>query len=85
MSAYLLRIAIALDAFVQATFRVGVIGVTISARAGTAKAHGHRWGCWLCAALDHATWIGFGPGHCEQAIISDRERALLVLRELDGY
>ncbi len=82
---YWLRIAIALDACIQAFFRVGVLGVTISARAGTAKAHGHLWGCWLCRLLDHSAWIGFGPGHCEDAIIHDRERARAVLTELEGY
>jgi hypothetical protein len=80
MSAYLLRVAIAFDAFVQALFRYGTLGVTISARAGTAKAKDHRWGCWLCAALD---WLD--PGHCGKAIKNDRRRARAVLKELEGY
>jgi hypothetical protein len=90
---YWLRILIALDACIQAFFRVGVLGVTISARAGTGKAHGHAWACILCQLLDSrfGKLVGFGRdpvtglGHCEGAIIGDRARAQAVLRELDGY
>lgn len=86
---YWLRVLIALDALVQITWRYGVPGVTISSRAGTAKAHGHKWGCWLCDFLDRAWWIGFGrdpdgTGHCESAIKHDRERAEAALKELEG-
>jgi hypothetical protein len=90
---YFLRVAIGFDAFVQSLFRVGVLGVTISARAGTGKAKGHTWACWLCDALDSrfGKLLGFGRdsvtglGHCEGAIIGDRERANAVLDELRGY
>jgi hypothetical protein len=82
---YFLRIAIALDACIQAFFRFGVPGVTISSRIGTAAAHGHKWGIAGSWLLDHTPWLGFGPGHCASAIVNDRLRALAVLDELRGY
>ena len=82
--AYLLRLAIAFDMGVQAFFRFGRPGITISSRAGMAKAEGHRWGCILCWLLDRAWGFG-GRGHCEQAIVHDRERAQAVLESLKSY
>lgn len=35
---------------------------TISSRANRARLKKHRWGCWLCGALD---W--FKKGHCEDS------------------
>ena len=80
---YWLRIVIAFDQFVQALLREGTPGITISSRAGTAAAHGHRWGCWLCWLLDRAWGFG-GLGHCESAIRHDIERAQAVIYELRG-
>ena len=74
---YFTRISIAIDALGQAFFRYGNIGVTISSRAGTADAHGKRWGCWLCKMLDR-----IDPNHCKKAIRNDRLRAHAVLKEL---
>ncbi len=72
---YILRVLIALDAFIQALFNRGVIGVTISSRCGTGVAHGHKWALCLNWLLDHTSWIGFGPGHCQEAICNDILRA----------
>lgn len=87
MSAYLLRLAIGLDAFVQAFFHFGVLGVTISSRCGTAAAHGHRWGLvgwWL---LDHTWPFGKDPvtgeSHCAGAIRNDILRAKAAIAELE--
>ena len=77
---YFFRVLIAIDACIQAFFRRGVPGVTISSRAATARARGHRWGCVLCRFLD---WLD--PGHCAKAIRSDRRRARAALKELKGY
>jgi hypothetical protein len=88
---YVHRTLLADDELIQAHFNFGMMGVSISARSGTAKAHGHRWGCWLCDFLDWAKWLGFGKdpvtgqGHCESAIQNDRLRALATLKELEGY
>lgn len=45
---------------------------TISARAGRARARGKRWGRVLCWVLDR-----LDPGHCEEAVESERERTQL--------
>ncbi len=77
---YWVRVLIAFDQFVQATFRLGTPGVTISSRAGTASAHGHRWGhcgCWL---LNKARV--FKEDHCRNAIRHDLDRARAVIAEL---
>ncbi len=79
---YILRVLIALDAFIQALFNRGVIGVTISSRCGTGVAHGHRWALWLNWLLEHTSWIGFGPGHCCSAIENDKLRAKAAIAEL---
>lgn len=68
---YLLRVSIGADALLQAAANFGVLGVTISARAWTAKCNGHAWGEFAVSALDAAVirirWhdrivysIGFG-------------------------
>lgn len=79
MKAYILRVLIAFDGLIQAMFRFGNVGVTISARAGTAKNNGHRWGCLLCRCLD---WLD--ADHCAKAIQGDIRRARQVLKELGG-
>jgi hypothetical protein len=87
VQAYALRVCIGLDAFIQAFFNMGVLGVTISSRIGTAAAHGHRWGLvgwWL---LDRVWPFGrdkvTGRPHCKGAVISDLYRAqVLVVKEL---
>lgn len=98
ISGYLLRVLIALDQLAQAISNKGLLGVTISARSGTAQAHEHEWGCVLCGFLDRAVirWyfrdkqhsFGFGidpvtgKGHCQQAIEGDIARAKAVLASL---
>lgn len=77
MRTYLLRVAIALDQFVQAACNRGVIGVTISARADTAREHGHRWGCLLCRWLDR-----LDPDHCAKARRNDIARAEAAIASL---
>ena len=79
MGAYLLRVLIAFDQLVQAAFRFGKPGVTISARAGTAAAHGRSWGSWLSLALDELE-----PGHCAKAIRNDIARANAAIEELSA-
>lgn len=85
MKAYLLRVCIALDGFVQACCHFGTIGVTISARAGTAAAHGHRWGLVAWWLLDRVWPFGKdadGTSHCKSAIHNDVARARKVISEL---
>lgn len=85
MRAYLLRVAIGLDAFVESFFHFGLLGVTISSRIGTAAAHGHVWGrCgwWL---LDRVWPFGCdadGTPHCVSAIEHDIARAKQVIAYL---
>ena len=85
--AYLLRVAIAVDGFVQACANRGTIGITISARAGTAAAHGHRWGLSLWWLLDRAWPFGRDPvtgeSHCHAAILNDKKRAQAAIDELN--
>ena len=60
-------------------------GVTISARAGTAKAHNHKWGCFVCDTI-LAIWpfgTENGVEHCKLAIEGDIKRAHDVLHELE--
>lgn len=68
---YPLRVSIGFDTLAQAMLRVGKLGITISARAWTAKCNGHAWGIWMVDFLDWAVirirWhdrivysIGFG-------------------------
>ncbi len=85
---FLLRVAIAFDAFVQAWFRGGIIGITISSRIGTAKDHDHLWGGlgeWL---LNRVWPFGCDPvtgeSHCTGAIKNDSLRAVYVIAELLG-
>lgn len=78
VKAYLLRILIAFDGLCQAFFRFGTIGVTISARAATARHRGHRWGCWMCDYfLDRIQ-----ANHCELARLGDMRRAKAAIDEL---
>ena len=85
--AYGLRVAIGLDAFCQAVFRFGTLGITISSRAGTAAAHGHRWGYVMWWLLDRVWPFGKNPvtgrPHCKGAIESDIARAKAAIAELE--
>lgn len=67
---YFLRFWLALDLFVQAIANKGQVGVTISARAETARYHGHKWGCVLCKWLD-----AMDRDHCYNARLNDMKRA----------
>ncbi|MHB8602168.1 MAG: hypothetical protein ACYC9R_06290 [Nitrosotalea sp.] len=84
---YSLRIAIASDAFGQAWFNWGTLGLTISSRASTARLHGHLWGKILCWYLDKYPPFGIdtqtGLPHSKVCIINDRNRAMKVLMELN--
>jgi hypothetical protein len=77
-----LRTLIAFDALLQVMWRGGNCGVTMSSRIGTAAAHGHRWGLAGSWLLDHTAWLGFGPGHCQEAICNDILRARAAIVEL---
>ena len=81
---YWLRVLIAWDQVAQTSWRYGKPGVTMSARIGTAAAHGHRWGLaarWLLETAYPLRWF-FGPGHCAGAIRHDSERARQAIAEL---
>ena len=86
LQTYLLRVCIALDGFVQAVTNRGTIGITISSRAGTAAAHGHKWGLLAWWLLDHTWPFGKNPitgeSHCAGAIRSDIARARKAIIEL---
>lgn len=87
---YWLRVSIAWDGLCQAFFHFGEIGLTISARAGTAQAHAapwgqpvywrHAWGVWLFSALDYCWPFGrdktTGESHCIGAEKNDCIRAV---------
>ena len=77
MRAYITRVLIAVDQLFQSAFRYGRPGITISARAATARNHGHAWGCVLCRFLD---WIE--ADHCTNSILGDIARARAVIYEL---
>jgi len=77
-----LRTLIALDALLQVMWRRGQPGVTMSSRIGTAASHGHRWGVYASWLLDKTPWLGFGPGHCHEAICNDILRARAAIVEL---
>jgi len=83
---YWLRVCIGFDAFVQSLFRFGTLGITISSRAGTAAAHGHRWGLITWWLLDHCWPFGkdkiTGESHCAGAIRNDIARARAAVLEL---
>ena len=87
MKTYLLRVAIGTDALLQACSNFGTLGITISARAGTAAAHGHSWGLFLWWLLDHTWPFGKNPvtgeSHCAAAIRNDVARARKAIRELN--
>lgn len=86
---YLLRVSIAIDQLIQACCNRGVLGVTISARAGTAETNRHRWGIWLSWLLDRLWPFGLDPQTLERhvvgAIKGDRWRAYYVLHSLWPY
>lgn len=69
---------LALDEFAGAFFPRSLPGQTISSRAASARAHGHLWGCWLCALLDK-----IDPDHCNQALQNDKVRAQAVIDDLN--
>jgi hypothetical protein len=75
---WLLGVFVAFDECAGAWFPRALPGETISARAATARDHGHRWGCWLCRFLD---WLE--ADHCDDAIANDRARAQAVLDDLE--
>jgi hypothetical protein len=77
MKAYLLRVCIAADQLLQAMFRYGKPGVTISARVGTAAAHDKKWGL-LCARMLNV----LGRDHCKLAVLNDIQRARDAIKEL---
>ena len=85
--AYALRVCIGLDAFIQSFFRFGTLGVTISSRAATGAAHGHRWGLILWWVLDRMWPFGRDPvsgrPHCKGAVESDIARAKAVIAQLE--
>ena len=80
MANYFIRILIALDMVLQACLHCGVIGITISSRAYTAKVHGHRWGILLVGFLDL-----FEKDHCRKSLEADRARAQAVLDSLKEF
>lgn len=69
MKAYLLRVLVAWDSFLNVVF-LGTPDETISSRAALAWRAGRRWGCVLCRVLD---W--FQKDHCIDAIAADIARA----------
>jgi hypothetical protein len=88
---YGLRVSIAVDQLGQAACNKGILGITISARSGTAEAQKppHRWGVWLSWLLDRMWPFGRDPKtgerHVVGAIKGDRWRAYFVLQSLWGY
>ena len=66
-----MNLLIGLDQWAN-TLLGGTPDETISSRAARGKRDGNRWGRGLCRALD---WLD--PGHCDQAIKSEQERAHL--------
>lgn len=69
---YLLGLTITLNLFANAVLG-GEPGMTISARAGFARAHGNRMGTFWCAALD-SVFLG-RTDHCNDALLGYLERA----------
>lgn len=94
---YGLRNSIAWDQAGQAAMGRGRLGITISARSGTADydyEHGaqekhHLWGVWLAWLLDRCWPFGCDPvtgeRHVVGAIKGDRWRAYWVLVDLWKY
>jgi len=81
---YWLRVLIAFDQLLQVCWRGGKPGVTMSARIGTAAAHGHPWGLaarWLLEQSMPLRWF-FGPGHCAAAVRHDIARNQDAIVEL---
>lgn len=71
-------LCVALDTACGAFFPRSLPGMTISARAATARDHGHRWGCILCRLLD---WLD--ANHCDGAVANDIARAKAVIAALE--
>lgn len=80
MKEYLKRILVALDQLLQACFRKGLPGETISARAGKAAKRKKAWGCLLCKILNLIQ-----DDHCNKAIKHDLLRAQAVIDDLKDY
>ncbi len=87
MKSYLLRVSIAWDGTWQAMANYGTIGITISARALTAAAHGHHWGEFMFWLLDRLWPFGRDPvtgkSHCVSARENDILRAQRAIAELN--
>ncbi len=71
MRRWVVDVLIGLDQWANAVLG-GAPDETISARAGRARVAGQLWGRALCAFLD---WLD--PGHCEDAVVSERTGAHL--------
>lgn len=82
-----MRVCIAWDGLVQACTNFGTIGITISSRAGTAAAHGHKWGLITWWLLDRVWPFGRDPttgeSHCKGAIRNDIARAQAAIDQLN--
>ena len=80
---YLFRILLSMDYLLNAVFD-GPPGQSLSVRAWTARVDGRRWGCWLCWTLERAwsRYIGFGPGHCDDAAKSEIVRLQYTLDQI---
>lgn len=78
MKRWLWKVLVAADVFWNVVFN-GYPDETISARAATARRDGKRWGCILCKWLE-----SFDPGHCDNAIQSDEQRAAAAVNDLKG-
>ena len=61
-------------------FHDGEEDATISTRAALARNQNKRWGCVLCKILDK-----INPGHCDQAIQTDRKEAKAVIDETQPH
>jgi hypothetical protein len=83
---YFLRVSIGFDALVQAMCNFGVLAVTISARAWTAKCNGHPWGIRMVSFLDWCPGFGKDPvtgeSHCLGAWRNDQLRAQAAIDSL---
>lgn len=77
---YFLRFWLAFDLFAQALLNRGQVGITISARAETARYHDHKWGCILCKILD---WME--RDHCHNARLNDMKRARAAYEALRDW
>lgn len=78
--AYLFSVAVSGEAVINVAYG-GTDGMTLSARAGYARAIGKRWGHIVCRVLD-----SIHCDHCRKAIDNDiaRNKALLVYLQMIG-